>query len=377
MQIVVFAALIARTYIKTTHSSGAGPSKEERVKKALTLFICFVFVAAICIFVYENRASEKVVSIFVIAFTVYVGTVSAGIYEKDMGKSLIAIWLSTFVFVAAVLWQIYDSVEQPAPQSFSVSFILDPKTHLPLAPARAEGNSIDKAAPTIIGLLRRYPPAPTDTRLRNLFNALLQRAIIDWMARVYSQTWHIERSLNLPRNHRAWAEPVEGARQSEILNSIDIAENFRGNIGRDRVLDAVNDKELVLLPKGTRVVVRSPSADAAPSEWGEILFNNRLGNVSIATQKTDPDPTEDARYFAFTIVFRRKFNRWLSGDPDMCSYRMWAQTFERLLRIEFDEELLAKRSQAVPDHEQDLSIATCEEGLTPQFDRSPLRDLSN
>ena len=256
--------------------------------------------------------------------------------------------------------------------SFQYATCSTSKTKLPLDSVE-ESNTLPALDPTVFRSHRSsFGPSPVPELKRqrpdlfadstkndfcaNIYHHLLQRSLIDFLARVYRASWKTEPLLvNLGSIGfgRYGGVPSGGIDASQtVLRTPDLDNILDGNFfSRIHIWPS----QQLCLPPGSKMAVRVPPSEPGTNGKGEIRIANRFCTITITTETVMPTRTigeyrvmagltEAQAYDLATNLYllraHVRYTRWLSGHPQMKTYEEWATQMVTQIKNQFDEQLI-------------------------------------
>lgn len=188
---------------------------------------------------------------------------------------------------------------------------------------------------------------------RNLFEAIL----LEKMSSLYYHHWNIKaHSWRTAVSYSGRISPeTDNMSNVKIYTKSELQKIFRDNIFINDIL-FLTDK--LVLPKGTKLIVERDNKNMTTL----VQFKHKIFEVSIefsgnfhysvglgslgGVLKISPEEAQK-RYASLEtdIIFKAKFNRWFSGSSKMKQYMRWIKQMFKILRDDFDGELLWKEIQ--------------------------------
>lgn len=287
--------------------------------------------------VWLNRASEKIL-------TAVIPVAAAG---------LIAIYLAVFVFGGE------PSVSTIFPIAFQYQIASKMPANLPLTLfSRRDTMSLFLPA-QLHSTHPEYFSDPADSDGILLHRHLVQRVILDWLAFHYSNSWDIEMTqFDLPGSRSQQFAPASGTSvKTKIYGVAEIDQKLTGN--RFQSVHSAMARQLSVPPK-TELLIEVPRDSGPAGHVGRITLENPFCTLSILFQDStwmrglgaykelaglSDDENNMLATATFNVRISVEFNRLMSGNPQMPSYKRWAAGIVEGLKDQFDEQLIWSRTK--------------------------------
>lgn len=297
------------------------------------------FLVTICIFVlvWLNRGSEKILTAVIpIVIAALIGVVLAVFVFG--GEPPV-----TEIFPSSFLYKISNKMPADLP------WVLQSRRFVPMQFAPGE---LYKVRP-------EFFTDSSDPQGTMLYHHLLQKSMIDFLGMLYRGSWQTEiLHFELPGFREQRFAPVEGSTEpTKVFTATEIANLLKGN-----KFAGINSgiSPQIAVPPGTTLEILVPHRKNGGLEQGEILLKNWFFTVSIQTvgshwmrsaggyQQLAGISDQDAADLGtsmYTVRFKARFSRWLSGNPSMPKYKAWARQLADELRARFDEQVIWQKTK--------------------------------
>jgi hypothetical protein len=294
------------------------------MKAALVLLVLILATVVAFYIVWMNRASEKIMSA-VIPIAV---------------AALVGVFLSVFVFGEAA----------PLIVTFPTVFLCRFSDKTPfIPPTRPTLFSLAE----IPELLKDHPERMADdTQGGTLYHHFLQRAIIDVLMQHHRFSWETDiRRFDTGFTYVMSGPSVAASTRNTKVSSSQMKDLLSGN----RFADSKFMLSDLTLPPETKLIVRTPAANAAVGEKGEVILRNDFVVLSITTRPSmwmrslgpyrlilgySWDQDKDFETTGYIVTITPDFSKVRAGHPEMSKYKHWVDQIVSELQTAFDEQLI-------------------------------------
>jgi hypothetical protein len=299
--------------------------------KAIFVLVTLIAATAVAFYVvWMNRASEKIVTTVIPIAIV----------------ALVGVLIAVFVFGG----------EPPVVKKFPVVFLFRRSDKAPWTPP---DRPLLMSLFEVPELMKTHPELMGDnTEGATLYHHLLQRAMIDIIARHHRSSWEtdIER-FEIGSGTQEFSAPVPGATEPNVKVSFDqIKEALKGN----RFAESPYMRPELALPVGTSLTVTVPTNNGSGAEEGQILLTNDFVRLSIKTQQSmwsrslggyrlilgySYDQDQEFATTQYLVSVEAEFSRLRSGHPKMSKYRRWVEQMVSEIQTELDEQVVWSKTR--------------------------------
>jgi len=295
------------------------------MKAIIILVTLIAATAGVFYVVWMNRASEKIVTTVIPIAIV----------------ALVGVLITVFVFGG----------EPPVVKKFPVLFLFRRSDKAPWTPP---DRPLLLSLFEVPELMKNHPELMDDsTEGATLYHHLLQRAMIDIIARHHRSSWETEIDrFEIGGGTEEFSGPVPGAIEPSVKLSFDqIKEVLKGN----RFAESPYMRPEITLQVGTSLKVTAPSNYGSGGEEGQILVTNDFVRLSIKTQYSSwmrslggyrlilgysYDQDKEFATTQYLVSVEAEFNRLRSGHPKMSKYRRWVEQIVSEIQAELDEQVV-------------------------------------
>ncbi len=325
--------------------------------KIVLLVLLGAFVAVAAIFViwlaWTNRASEKVITAIIAAAVALIGAPVAVLLFGDA---------------------------QPVSEVFPVAFLYEFDSKLPANLPWSISNRRFLASPLAAAELYKQTPESfndeNDKLGIDLYHHLLQRSLVDWLARTGG--WQTETlRFELPFGREERIGPVQDSSGPSLtVTKEQIQGLLKGN--KFAAISVPVGGDSMRLPPNTTLHITPPSQTRTRGVVGEILLENNFCRIEIQTEGSSwlrslgayrflvRMSLEESRKFAtstYVVRITAIFSRLRAGHPDMPKYRRWVKQVADGIRDQFDEQIIWRRTRDDFILNKQLGISDTDSGI--------------
>ncbi|MBI5123022.1 hypothetical protein HZA75_04140 [Candidatus Roizmanbacteria bacterium] len=195
-------------------------------------------------------------------------------------------------------------------------------------------------------------------RHRAIAQHLFEVNLIQRLSSLYYHNWDIEAyawKTALSYSERTHPEKIKQS-NVKIYTALELKNIFKDNIFINHILLLPNNQ--LVLPKGTKLIVKRDakntttliqfkhkSFDASIEFSGSFNWSVGLGSISEILKISAEEAQKRYAGLETNIILKAKFNPGIVGYSDMQKYKKWVQQMFKILKNDFDAELLWREIQ--------------------------------